>query len=247
MTTQQQRELPEYSQGVCHDGATILKDGQPMTPDEIVAELQAAQAQQEDSEADDALAADYANCLSMLGCDLDAGEDIPLCLSEMLDELLNPRQPAQQVPDEIQELARHNVIVRRCLDEHRYNHLPLTDCLFAAVKALAESEQQARKVAVECMSRSPISPIFTNTSEPAQQEAPQPDDALTVTWMDGYHRGRSENAAQQVPQGWKLVEKKTCFVLQNGREVIATLAGPNAESYAATIAALLTTPDSEDN
>ena len=29
----------EYSQGVCQDGAAILKDGQPMTIEEILAEL----------------------------------------------------------------------------------------------------------------------------------------------------------------------------------------------------------------
>ena len=56
---------------------------------------QAAQSQKEDSEADDALAADYGKCLSMLGCDIDTGEDIPLCLSDMLDEILNPIKPAQ--------------------------------------------------------------------------------------------------------------------------------------------------------
>jgi hypothetical protein len=31
--------IPEYSQGVCGDGAAILKDGVAMTVDEIVAEL----------------------------------------------------------------------------------------------------------------------------------------------------------------------------------------------------------------
>lgn len=30
---------PEYSQGVCSDGALILKDGEPMTIDEVIAEL----------------------------------------------------------------------------------------------------------------------------------------------------------------------------------------------------------------
>lgn len=33
----------EYSQGICADGAAILKDGAPMTPEEIVRELQANQ------------------------------------------------------------------------------------------------------------------------------------------------------------------------------------------------------------
>lgn len=42
-----------------------------------------------------------------------------------------------------------------------------------------------------------------------------------------------------IPEGWKLVEKKTCFALLRGNDVIATLAGPDAEENAATIAALL--------
>lgn len=33
----------EYSQGVCKDGAAILKDGQPMTIEEILAELRGNQ------------------------------------------------------------------------------------------------------------------------------------------------------------------------------------------------------------
>ena len=31
--------LPEYTQGVCGDGAAILIDGRPLTPDEIVQRL----------------------------------------------------------------------------------------------------------------------------------------------------------------------------------------------------------------
>ena len=31
--------MSEYSQGVCYDGAVILKDGQPITVDQIVKEL----------------------------------------------------------------------------------------------------------------------------------------------------------------------------------------------------------------
>jgi len=34
----------EYSQGICGDGVAILKDGQPMTIEEIVDELQKGQA-----------------------------------------------------------------------------------------------------------------------------------------------------------------------------------------------------------
>lgn len=31
--------MSEYSQGICHDGAAILKDGEMMTVDDVVAEL----------------------------------------------------------------------------------------------------------------------------------------------------------------------------------------------------------------
>jgi len=34
----------EYSQGICQGGAAILKDGQPMTIEEIIEELRAGQA-----------------------------------------------------------------------------------------------------------------------------------------------------------------------------------------------------------
>jgi len=33
--------MPEFTQGVCGDGAAILKDGHPMTPDDIVKALNA--------------------------------------------------------------------------------------------------------------------------------------------------------------------------------------------------------------
>lgn len=33
--------IPEYTQGVCYDGAAILMDGRPLTPDEIVQLLNA--------------------------------------------------------------------------------------------------------------------------------------------------------------------------------------------------------------
>lgn len=42
-----------------------------------------------------------------------------------------------------------------------------------------------------------------------------------------------------VPEGWRIVEKPTCFALLDGNQVVATLAGPEAEENAAIIAALL--------
>lgn len=37
-----EKVMPEYSQGICGDGAAILKDGVMLTIDEIVSELNAA-------------------------------------------------------------------------------------------------------------------------------------------------------------------------------------------------------------
>ncbi len=31
--------MPEFTQGICADGAAILKNGQPMTPEQIITEL----------------------------------------------------------------------------------------------------------------------------------------------------------------------------------------------------------------
>ncbi len=42
-----------------------------------------------------------------------------------------------------------------------------------------------------------------------------------------------------LPDGWKLVEKKTCYALHCGNTVVATLAGPDAEKNAAIIASML--------
>jgi len=33
--------MPEFTQGICEDGAAILSDGIPMTPDEIITALKA--------------------------------------------------------------------------------------------------------------------------------------------------------------------------------------------------------------
>lgn len=46
-------------------------------------------------------------------------------------------------------------------------------------------------------------------------------------------------SACPVPAGWKLVQRKTCFALHHGTEVVATLAGPQAEANAAVLAAVL--------
>lgn len=33
--------MPAFTQGICQDGAVILKDGAPMTPDDIITALRA--------------------------------------------------------------------------------------------------------------------------------------------------------------------------------------------------------------
>lgn len=45
-----------------------------------------------------------------------------------------------------------------------------------------------------------------------------------------------------VPDGWKLLAKKTCYVLMHDGAVIATLAGPESEANAAIIARMLAAP-----
>lgn len=45
-----------------------------------------------------------------------------------------------------------------------------------------------------------------------------------------------------VPDGWKLVTKKTCYTLMHDGAVIATLAGPESEANAAIIARMLAAP-----
>jgi len=45
-----------------------------------------------------------------------------------------------------------------------------------------------------------------------------------------------------VPEGWRLIENKTCYSLTCGGQVIATLAGPAAKENAALIVALLAAP-----
>ncbi len=45
-----------------------------------------------------------------------------------------------------------------------------------------------------------------------------------------------------IPAGWKLLAKKTCYVLVHDGSVIATLAGPESEANAAIIARILAAP-----
>ncbi|MGW9137605.1 hypothetical protein [Streptomyces sp. NPDC055681] len=45
-----------------------------------------------------------------------------------------------------------------------------------------------------------------------------------------------------VPEGWKLVTKKTCYALMHDGAVIATLAGPESQANAAIIARMLAAP-----
>lgn len=42
-----------------------------------------------DKAASDPIVADYARCLSLLGVELDVGEDIPVCLGDMVDEMVS--------------------------------------------------------------------------------------------------------------------------------------------------------------
>lgn len=64
--------MAEYSQGVCGDGAAILRDGQRMTVDEIVAELNAADAVRKERAALYLRARDWAEVSGRMEAERDA-------------------------------------------------------------------------------------------------------------------------------------------------------------------------------
>jgi len=72
-------------------------------------------------------------------------------------------------------------------------------------------------------------------------------DTFRASTMDAYARAaveadRRERREVALPDGWRIVEKKTCYTLLNGNEVVATLAGPDAHDNAAIIAHALAAP-----
>ncbi len=89
-------------------------------------------------------------------------------------------------------------------------------------------------------------------------ELPQQDDTLARTgntardqemYAAGIRTGEENakhNAAIRggLPDGWKLLAKKTCYMLMHDGDVIATLAGPESKENAAIIASMLAAPAS---
>lgn len=69
-----------------------------------------------------------------------------------------------------------------------------------------------------------------------QLEAEKMKSADIAELLPGHVSGVGEKA---LPEGWKLIEKATCFALVNDGQVIATMAGPAAEDTAAILAAVL--------
>ncbi|MGE8449685.1 MAG: hypothetical protein ACN6OP_03470 [Pseudomonadales bacterium] len=70
---------------------------------------------------------------------------------------------------------------------------------------------------------------------------------LPIGWQLA-HRTSLPSAAEQpsedkhegaLPPGWKLAERKTHFILTNGNDVVATMARPNAATYAAIFSAVI--------
>ena len=77
--------------------------------------------------------------------------------------------------------------------------------------------------------------------------------ASRLNAIDGMHdwsveaasiRAALEAKAEPVAEGWKVITRPTCYQLVFGNEIVATLAGPNAEGNAAAIAAMLSAPPS---
>jgi len=63
--------------------------------------------------------------------------------------------------------------------------------------------------------------------------AEQPHDALSqIAAVLGF----DDAQVPAMPEGWTLIEKKTCYALMHDGAVIATLAGPDSEANAAIIA-----------
>lgn len=58
-------------------------------------------------------------------------------------------------------------------------------------------------------------------------------------WKVWQARASVQPAGGAVPEGWKLVEKTTCYVLMDGNRVVASLAGPSADDDARIIAKML--------
>lgn len=92
----------------------------------------------------------------------------------------------------------------------------------------------------------PLEPV-----ELAQQPGAAPATGNTARDQEMYAAGievgeanTKHNAAIRsgVPEGWKLVTKKTCYALMHDGAVIATLAGPESEANAAIIARMLAAP-----
>lgn len=87
---------PEYTQGICQDGAAILKDGRPMTIEEILSELNAARAG-----GDDLTIEDYKEAL----------ED-KRRLTRELDALINGANAAEQASlcDIVAQVKRQGLV-----------------------------------------------------------------------------------------------------------------------------------------
>lgn len=51
-----------------------------------------------------------------------------------------------------------------------------------------------------------------------------------------------QDEAEELPEGWRIAERATCYTLLNGNTVVAILASPDAKENAAIIARMLTAP-----
>ncbi|WP_353630673.1 hypothetical protein AADG64_22465 [Achromobacter xylosoxidans] len=92
----------------------------------------------------------------------------------------------------------------------------------------------------------PLEPV-----EIAQHPGAAPATGNTARDQEMYAAGNrtgEENAKHNaairagMPEGWKLVTKKTCYALMHDGAVIATLAGPESKENAAIIARILAAP-----
>lgn len=93
-----------------------------------------------------------------------------------------------------------------------------------AAKLNAEGESYQRMFLAACEALGAISEALDL----------DPDDGGAEPILDAI-----EELRERLPEGWRLVEKKTHYQLNNGSAVVANLAGPDAAENAATLARLL--------
>jgi hypothetical protein len=124
----------------------------------------------------------------------------------------------------------------------------LQECAKGAAKTQEQRDQLAAKLedaTAQCGVMAELVNRMVSMMVMAGDEAESGSLNPVKAWMFDAQEalaGKLPEHALAMPEGWRLVEKKTCFMLLDGNDVIATLAGPRSEEIAAKIAMLAAAP-----